>query len=102
VSSSIIENKINIDKEKGQPIHVIDLSTFISRYGRRINIIKLDVEGAETAILRKILKDNTYNYFDIMFVETHETKIPGQKEEIEEIINMMRAKNVTNIKLNWL
>lgn len=102
VSSSIIENKINIDKEKGQSIHVIDLSTFIFNFGRRIDIIKLDVEGAETAILNKILADGTYTLFDKMFVETHETKIPGQKLKIQEIRQLMEKKNVGNIKLNWL
>src|SRR6266508_1081015 len=81
VGSSIISNKINVDQEKKQTNHVIDLSHFISNLGKRVNLIKLDVEGAETAILKKILKDKTYNLFDKMYVETHETKIPGQSEE---------------------
>jgi len=68
----------------------------------RFDFIKLDVEGAEIAILHKILEDGTYGLFDRMYVETHETKITGQKEELENIKDTMRRKNVTNIKLNWL
>lgn len=102
VSSSIISSKVNIDHEKKQTIHVIDLSAFISSLGRNVNVIKLDVEGAETAILRKILNDDTYKLFDKMYVETHESKIPGQKKEMKEIREMMEKKQVTNIKLNWL
>ena len=102
VGSSIISNKINIDQEKKQTIHVIDLSNFIFNLGKRVNLIKLDVEGAETAILKKIIKDKTYNLFDTMYVETHETKIPGQREELKEIKQMIKQQNVTNIKMNWL
>jgi len=102
VGSSIISSKKNIDKEKKQIIHVIDLSAFIIKLGKRINIIKLDVEGAETAIIQKILNDKTYCLFDKMYVETHETKIPGQREELKKIKQIMRQQKVTNIKLNWL
>jgi FkbM family methyltransferase len=102
VGSSIISNKKNIDKEKKQIIHVIDLSEFIIKLGKRVNIIKLDVEGAEIAILQKILNDKTYCLFDKMYVETHETKIPGQSEELKKIKQIMRQRKVTNIKLNWL
>lgn len=102
VSSSIVDTKVNIDKDRGQTIHVIDLSRFIQDFGRPIDIIKLDVEGAETAILRKILQDGAYSCFGKMFVETHESKIPGQKEEISEIREIMNKKKVSNIRLNWL
>jgi len=102
VGSSIIENKINVDQGKRQTIHVVDLSNFIVQLGKRVNVIKLDVEGAETAILQKVLKDGTHRLFDMMYVETHETKIPGQVEELKAIKQMMQEKNITNIKLNWL
>ncbi|MES2646477.1 MAG: FkbM family methyltransferase [Bacteroidota bacterium] len=101
VGSSIIGNKVNVDQGKKQIIQVINLSDFIKKLGK-VNVIKLDVEGAETAILFNILKDETYKLFDMMYVETHETKIPGQAEELTAIRKIMAEKNVTNIKLNWL
>jgi len=102
VGSSIIDNKRNIDRDKHDTISVIDLSDFIQKINKKIDVIKLDVEGAEIAILHKILADESYRLFDRMYVETHETKISGQKEELENIKDAMRRKNVTNIKLNWL
>jgi FkbM family methyltransferase len=102
VGSSIKSDKVNVDREKAQFIEVIDLSAFIKQLGKKIDVIKLDVEGAETEILKKILSDETYNCFDMMYVETHETKIPGQREELEQIRKTMKEKGVENIKLNWL
>ena len=101
VGSSIMSNKMNIDQEKKQMIQVINLSDFIKKTGK-VNVIKLDVEGAEIGILFNILKEETYKLFDMMYVETHETKIPGQHAELAAIRQIMKDKNVTNIKLNWL
>jgi hypothetical protein len=67
-----------------------------------VSLIKLDVEGAETEILKKILETKAYTLFDKMYVETHETKIPGQKEILNSIKKEMALQGVTNIKLDWL
>ncbi len=104
VASSIVQNKINVnaDTSKAEQIEVIDLIGFIRQLGKRVSMIKLDVEGAETEILKKILETKAYTLFDMMYVETHETKIPGQKTALMNIKKEMAAKGVTNIKLNWL
>jgi len=102
VGSSIIQNKMNINTEKAERIEVIDLVEFIQKLGKKISLIKLDVEGAETKILEKIMKTKAYLLFDKMYVETHESKIPLQKKDLDVIRKEMILKGVKNIKLNWL
>lgn len=102
VGSSIIADKINVSTEKAQTIEVIDLVTFIQEQGRKIDLIKLDVEGAEIEILKKIISTGSYHLFDRMYVETHETKIPSQIDDLEWIKQAIKDKGIKNIRLNWI
>ena len=102
VGSSIVAEKINVSTEKGQSIEVIDLVEFMQQQTQKIDLIKLDVEGAEIEILHRILATGSWNLFDRMYVETHETKIPSQVEQLQKIKEEIKEKGITNIKLNWI
>lgn len=102
VGSSIIAEKLNVDSSKAQSIEVIDLVAFMQQQTRKIDLIKLDVEGAEIDILKKILSTGSHTLFNRMYVETHETKIPIQKQDLIAIKKAMKDKGIRNIKLNWI
>jgi FkbM family methyltransferase len=102
VGSSIIGGKINVNTEKAQSIEVIDLVAYIQNSVKKIGLIKLDVEGAEIEILKKVIVTDAYKLFDQMYVETHETKIPSQAKELEWIKQEMKDRGIKNIKLNWV
>ena len=102
VGSSIIAEKINVDPSKAQSIEVIDLVAFMQQQKRKIDLVKLDVEGAEIDILKKILATGSHTLFDRMYVETHETKIRSQIQDLATIKEEMKKKGITNIKLNWV
>lgn len=102
VGSSIVAEKINVNAENGQSIEVVDLVEFMQQQKRKINLVKLDVEGAEIGILKKILATGTHTLFDRMYVETHESKIPSHQEELVIIKKELLDKGITNIKLNWV
>ena len=101
VSSSIVVEKKNVGNQSALEIEVIDFVEFIQSLNKKIDLIKMDIEGAEPEILKKIIETNCYTLFKKMYVETHETKIPGQKEEIEMIKKLLIQKNINNIRLNW-
>lgn len=102
VGSSIITDKVNIDLSKGQSIDVIDLVAFMQQQKKKIDLVKLDVEGAEIEILHRIIATKSWDLFDRMYVETHETKIPAQVKELEIIKNQLKENGITHIKLNWI
>lgn len=100
--SSIIADKKNVDAGSSYEIKVIDMVNFILQLNKKIALVKLDVEGAEIEILKKIIADKVFTLFRIMYVETHETKITGQAEELKAIKKQMKEKGISNIKLNWI
>ena len=100
--SSIVAGKKNVDASSSYEIEVIDLVNFIRQLNKKVDLVKLDVEGAETEILNKIISETACTLFKVMYVETHETKIPGQAAELNVTKQQMKEKGITNIKLNWI
>ncbi|MFM7671162.1 MAG: FkbM family methyltransferase [Bacteroidota bacterium] len=102
VGSSLISQKKNVDTNRSRQVPLIDLVAYLRSLPKRVSLIKLDVEGAEIAILKKILAEKAWDLFDRMYVETHETKIPEQIPELEQIKKQLAEHQITHIKLNWV
>lgn len=102
VSSSLIAEKVNIDTKNYHEVEVIDFLAFINQLQGEIDLVKMDIEGAEVEILENILKNNGHQKIKYMLIETHENKIPSQKERINHIKEKIKEKKIKSIKLNWL
>ena len=102
IGSSIVNAKKNVDSGSFTEIEVIDLLNYIRQLNRKVDLVKVDIEGAEIEILKKIIAEDAHTLFKIMFVETHETKIPGQRADLINIKQQLKKKGITNIKLNWI
>ena len=93
--SSLIKEKVidfnqkvkNEDCPKLQ-VECIDLSKEIENYAKTYKniVLKLDVEGAEYAILEKMLADETLKYISHLYAEFHWNKIGMKKEEHDILI----------------
>lgn len=99
--SSLLDFKGNILRNKFVDVEVIDLCEFIESLKRRIRILKLDVEGVECKILKKLINTRKVDDIDHIFVETHDHKISELKPETDEIRNMIKRKGIQNINLYW-
>ncbi len=102
VGSSIVSEKINVDNTHFIEVELIDLAAYIHSFPQKIDVLKMDIEGAEIEILEKFLAEKTYEKIKLMLVETHENKIPGHLEKIEKIKKELQEKNIQHIKLNWI
>ena len=102
VSSTLVAEKRNVDTRHSIEVELIDLDAFITALDRKVDILKMDVEGAEISILRKMLDSGSYRKIGLMLVETHETKIPGHLEEVARLRARIDELGISNIRLNWI
>lgn len=99
--SSILKEKGNVNVDKFIETELIDLSEFIKNLKRRVRILKIDIEGAECELLKKMINDGTTELIDHIFVETHDHKIPELKKPTAEIRALIKKRRISNIDLNW-
>jgi FkbM family methyltransferase len=99
--SSLLACKQNVTKDGYIDIEVIDLAEFIQSLKARVKVLKLDVEGAECRILWKLIRDNTLELIDHVFVETHDHKIPELQWDTNELRQYIRDNRLKNINLYW-
>lgn len=99
--SSLLDFKGNILKDKYIEISVIDLSEFIRSLNSRVRLLKIDVEGVEVPIVKKLIKTGAINNVDYVFVETHEHKISELKSATDELRQIIKSMKITNINLDW-
>lgn len=102
VSSSLLKEKKNVDNMHGVEVETVDLCRYIDSLGRKVDILKMDIEGEEIAVLNKMITEETYKKVGLILVETHETKIPGHKEKVASLKQLIQEKRINNIKLNWI
>jgi FkbM family methyltransferase len=61
-----------VPEKRPKKVEAIDFSKFVSGLPRTAYIVcSMDIEGAEFAVLRKMIDDKTIGYFDILDVEFH-------------------------------
>jgi FkbM family methyltransferase len=101
VGNSLFADKNDISK-KYLIVEVIDLINFIKNLNnKRIRLLKLDIEGAEIPVLKKIISSSIYKKIDYIIVETHEEVIESTKKELSNIKALIKKKDIKNIDLNW-
>ena len=74
----------------------IDFSNFLNSFNDNDFIIcKMDIEGSEFPVLRKMLKDNTINKINTLYIEWHERWLPNEDENSKaKLIKELKNRNV--------
>ena len=102
VGSSFIKEKGNVNSANYVEVDLVDLSEFIDELKVQVKVMKIDIEGAEIEVLNKLIDSQQFKKVDRILVETHETKIVGQKRQLDQLKNRIISEGIKNIDLNWL
>lgn len=94
-----------LQEKQGYEVQMIDFCDFVKglvqKHGK-INFIKLDIEGAEFEVLDSLIEQNLHENIEYLMVETHERIFDNPKAKIEALQAKIKAKNISNILLDWI
>lgn len=89
----------------GYEVEMIDFCEFLNEVlekHKKIDFIKLDIEGAEFDVLDSMIEQGLYKNIDFIMVETHERFFDNPKAKINELREKIKNNNITNIYLDWI
>lgn len=92
------------DKKEVTLIKTINFSNFLKKKSIKFNkvIVKMDIEGSELDLIKSLIKNNTVNIIDVLYVEFHSNYVKNSKFEkfkTRENKIISYIKNKTNITL---
>ena len=101
--ASLLEEKRQLHRGIVKPIEqlstqttveCLDLSKWIQEnFDKEDHIIlKMDIEGAEYEVVKKMYKDGTLGLVDKLYCELHGLKVGIPREETDELINLCRER----------
>ncbi|MFK7751060.1 MAG: FkbM family methyltransferase [Sedimentitalea sp.] len=102
-SSSLVNPGKSADNTNAVMVEVVDIIAFIETLDRDIRIIKMDIEGAEWAIMNRLIDHPVLDRIDCIFVETHERIDPAKYVPMFDALQE-RAEQLTKpyINLYWI
>ena len=99
VKSSLLPNKVNVFKDRHITVNTIDISKWLLDNFAKDDyiVVTLDIEGAEYAIVEKMISDGSLDLINELYIEFHGRKIPSITEEYEKslvdyLINVFKDK----------
>ena len=101
VGSSLFPEKGNVSEQDTLVVDQIDLPAFIMELACPIGLLKIDIEGAEVALLHKLISDGLIADIQSVFVEMHDDKIPSLVEGSAELRKRLIDGELSNVDLHW-
>lgn len=98
--ASLLREKGNVDASAPITVSTIRLVDFIRDLPSRVALLKLDVEGAEVAILNDLLDADLTHLVERGFVETHE-RIPQLAADTAALRARLKREAPRRFNLDW-
>ena len=101
LGSSIVPEKTDIDHSTTLSVNQIDFVTCLEDQKTDIFLMKIDIEGAEVALLEKLFASPVIDRVTWLFVETHERLVPSMADRIAAIRKQASRLPNTKAYLDW-
>ncbi len=102
VGSSLLPDKPNVSADRFQEVKVLDLAGFIEALDRPVDVLKMDIEGAEVEVIERLLDSGMINRVRRMYVETHEKQMPELTDDILRLRSRLVAESQCEVHYDWI
>ncbi len=100
--STLVAGKRNVREDHFTMVEGVPFAQFIKDLGGgRVRLLKMDIEGAEIAILNQLLDEGLHESIDQVFVEVHDRQIKALAEPTRLLRERLAALGAGNIRLDW-
>jgi len=100
--SSLLADKPNVSNERFVEARTIDLAAFIKALPDRVRLLKMDIEGAEVEVLRRLIETGSLDKVEFLFVETHEKKMPWLEPATNKLKSELAAHPTCRARFDWV
>jgi FkbM family methyltransferase len=98
--SSLLSTKGNVDPANAVEVETVDLDRFVAELGRPVALLKLDIEGMELQVLRRLTETGTLGRIRHVVVEMHDRAAGGGRTpegaEVRALLEPHR-----HVRLDW-
>lgn len=100
--NSLLVKKRNVKEDDYEEVEAIDVAEFIFSLSTQINLIKIDIEGAEIEVINHIIDSKAIDKVDKIICEVHDKKYDFLKTKTMFLKKKIRDKGLQNkINLEW-
>jgi len=100
--SSLLAIKGNVDRNCYVEVEAVDFVDFLRALAAPVALVKMDIEGAEVALLEHLLdQPQALAAVGRLFAETHEHKIPELRAATGRLRERIRRDGLAQINLDW-
>lgn len=100
-SSTLVAEKANVNQDNAVNVTVVDVFDVVSAISGRIKLVKIDIEGAEAKVVKRLLDTGMLEKIDHVFVETHEDIVPGLGEQLKVLQLELEKKYPGRVDFSW-
>lgn len=100
--STLVAGKRNVREDHFTTVEGIPFADFIEGLGgRRIRLLKMDVEGAEVGLLNQLLDRGLHQRIDQLFAEVHDRQNRTLAEPTRLLRERLAALGASHFRLDW-
>lgn len=100
-STSLLNESKRVTSETAHKAKVVDFVEFLESLEKLPTLIKMDIEGAEVALLEKMFACGIVTKIEKMFVETHEKQIPSLRKRTFDLVDQAKRLPERNVSMDW-